>query len=312
MSVTIEHRLHPHVLDPVQLVLDSVASPLTKVAYGKALEDFTDWWTAQGRPTLTKAVVTQHVQVLRDRGLAPSTINVRLAALRKLVREAADNGLLDHDVAQAIARVPGARRQGRRSGLWLTRAQAQALLLAPDTDTLTGQRDRALLALLIGCGLRRSEAVNLEFGHVQQREGRWVILDLVGKHGRVRTVPMPAWCKVAVNAWTGAAGLTTGRVLRATTPRGDHLTRRASLSPEAVTVVVARHGAAIGYPELAPHDLRRTFAKLAHTGGAALDQIQLTLGHASLVTTELYLGVDQRLDTAPCDVLGLSLKNPGT
>jgi site-specific recombinase XerD len=295
--------------DPVQLVLDSVASPLTKVAYGKSLRDFIDWWTAQGRPPLTKAVVTQHVQALRDRGLASSSINVRLAALRKLVREAADNGLLEHDVAHGIARVPGARRQGRRSGLWLTRAEAQAILLAPDTTTLTGLRDRALLALLIGCGLRRSEAVGLEFSHVQQREGRWVILDLLGKHGRVRTVPMPAWCKAALDDWSNAAVINAGRVLRATTPRGGHLARRPSLSPEAVTVVVARHGEAIGHPALAPHDLRRTFAKLAHTGGAALDQIQLTLGHASLVTTELYLGVDQRLDTAPCDVLGLSLRH---
>jgi integrase len=71
---------------------------------------------------------------------------------------------------------------------------------------------------------------------------------------------------------------------------------------------VIRYGAEIGSDRLAPHDLRRTFAKLAHTGHAALEQIQLSLGHASIQTTERYLGVSQDLVDAPCDRLGIRLK----
>jgi integrase len=81
-----------------------------------------------------------------------------------------------------------------------------------------------------------------------------------------------------------------------------------SITPQAVRDVVKEYGTQIGMPELAAHDLRRTFAKLAHKGGAGLDQIQLSLGHKSIKTTERYLGVSQNLTDAPCDHLGLALE----
>jgi integrase len=99
-------------------------------------------------------------------------------------------------------------------GNWLTARQAQTLLNAPDATTTKGLRDRAILAVLLGCGLRRSEVAALATGHVQQRDGRWCIVDLRGKHGRVRTVPMPTWVKVATDAWTSAAGIAEGYVFR--------------------------------------------------------------------------------------------------
>ncbi|TDE84734.1 tyrosine-type recombinase/integrase [Deinococcus sp. S9] len=315
--MTLAPQTSPTPLDPIQLVLDSVTSPLTKVAYRKALSDFFTWWAEQGRPPLTKAVVQRYVAVLIEGGFSSSSVNVRLSAIRKLVREAADNGQLAPFEAESIARVKGIKKQGRRTGTWLSKAQAQELLLAPDVATLRGLRDRALLAVLLGCGLRRSELVGLTFDHLQQREGRWVVLDLLGKHGRVRTVPMPAWCKAAIDAWTVAAGLSSGHVFRPTSPRGSRVLARQQLSHEAVALIVRKYGQQIGRADLtpeglhlAPHDLRRTFAKLAHKGGAPIDQIQLSLGHASIQTTEDYLGVDQNLDSAPCDVLGLSLKGP--
>lgn len=313
--MTLVPQTTPSPLDPVQLVLDSVTSPLTKVAYKKALDDFLGWWGEQGRPPLSKAVVQRYVSVLVDEGRSPASVNQRLSAIRKLVREAADNGMLGTFEAESIARVKGIKKQGRRTGAWLSRAQAQDLLLAPDTTTLRGLRDRALLAVLLGCGLRRSELVDLTFGHLQQREGRWVVLDLTGKHGRTRTVPMPAWCKAAIDAWTATAGLSSGCVFRPTSSRGDKVLARGRLSHEAVALIVRRYGQQIGRADLtpeglslAPHDLRRTFAKLAHKGGSPIDQIQLSLGHASIQTTDIYLGVDQNLESAPCDVLGLSLK----
>lgn len=290
----------------VGLVLDGLTSDHSRRAYGRALTDFLTWHQAQGRPMLSKATVQAYKVQLQREGLAPSTINLRLSAVRKLAQEAADNGLMDPVLAQGIARVKGVKTAGVRTGNWLTREQAQALLNAPDTATLKGLRDRAILAVLIGCGLRRSEAAALTVEHVQQREGRWVIVDLVGKGNRVRTVPMPSWSKAALDEWLEAAGITSGRVFRRI-HRGGYVNGD-RMTDQAIADVVRVYGRAIGADHLAAHDLRRTFAKLAHKGGAGLDQIQLSLGHASIRTTERYLGVEQDLTDAPCDHLGLRLE----
>jgi integrase len=139
---------------------------------------------------------------------------VQLSAIRKLAAEAADNRLLDADLAAGIAKVRGVKNEGVRAGNWLTREQARELLLAPDTSTLKGKRDRAILAVLLGCGLRRSEVVRLEVDQVEQREKCWVIVDFRGKGGRKRTVPVPAWVKNAIDVWRAAAQVTQGRIFR--------------------------------------------------------------------------------------------------
>ncbi|OQY17289.1 MAG: hypothetical protein B6I35_14740 [Anaerolineaceae bacterium 4572_32.2] len=159
--------------------------------------------------------------------------------------------------------------------------------------------------MLLGCGLRRSEAATLTLDHAAQREGRWVIVDLVGKGNRTRTVPMPSWAKAALNAWTEAAGIKDRRVFRRI-HKGGYVNGD-SMTSQAIRDVVVHYAERCGFGELAAHDLRRTFAKLAHKGGAGLDQIQLSLGHASIKTTERYLSVKQDLADAPCDVLGLRL-----
>ena len=206
--------------------------------------------------------------------------------------------------AAGILSVPGARRSGVRTGNWLTLPQAQQLLATPDPATLKGLRDRVPLGLLVGCGLRRGELAGLLFADVAQREGRWTIVDLVGKHGRVRTVPMPFWAKAALDRWAGAAGIDSGPVLWKVSKGG-----RVWSGPIAAQVVfeaVVGYGAQAGLGKITPHDLRRTFAKLANQGRAPLEQIQISLGHASIQTTERYLGLRQNLHDAPCDRLGIS------
>jgi len=291
------------------LALDSVTSPHSRRAYASALDHFMGWCRAVPRGPLSKAVVNAYKAHLEAAGLSASTINSRLCALRKLVLEAADNGLLPPDLAASIARVRGVGRRGVRLGNWLDRRQAERLIQAPNTATLRGQRDRALFAVLIGCGLRRSEAVGLTFAHIQQREQRWVIVDLSGKHGRVRSVPMPSWAKAAIDRWSTAAGIYSGRVFRPI-HRGGRLTHE-SLTDKTIWCTLRKYTPALGFTNLAPHDLRRSFAKLAHQGQAPIEQIQISLGHASIQTTERYLGVKQDLGDAPCDHLGLKL-NPMT
>ena len=200
----------------------------------------------------------------------------------------------------------GAKQAGVRTGQWLTREQAERLISIPNPATLRGLRDRAALAVLIGCGLRRREVTTLSVEHIQQRDARWVIVDLIGKGGRVRTVPMPSWTKQALDAWMAEAGIDSGLVFRSTGRGGRTIGK--SMTARSIFQIVNAAGARIGVPNLAPHNLRRPFAKLAHKGKAALEQIQLSLGHASVTTTERYLGVRQDLTDAPCDHLGLTIE----
>jgi len=180
------------------LVLDSVSSPITKRVYNLGLDEFFAWYELEPRPGFTKATVSAWRVALEARGLGSVSINVRITAVRKLAVEAADNGLLAPELAAGITRVKGAKSKGVRVGNWLSVQQAQKLLNTPDITTKKGLRDRAMLAVLLGCGLRRSEVAALTLKHIQQRDNRWCIVDLVGKHGRVRTIPMPTWVKVAI------------------------------------------------------------------------------------------------------------------
>lgn len=268
--------------------------------YGRALTDFLTWYASAGQQGLTKATVNAHVAYLKAQGTPASSINQRLAAIRKLAKEAADNGLIDESTAQAIGRVENTKIQGKKLGNWLSQAQASQMLNAPDVGTLKGLRDRAILSVMLGCGLRREEVVRLTVDHFQQRDARWVILDLQGKHNRTRTVPIAAWIKANCDQWCIGAGISTGVLFRPIR-RGGHL-QAGAMTPQSVWDVVATYAPV---PNLAPHDLRRTFAKLADKAGAPLVQIQKTLGHASIQTTENYIGADQDLTNAPSDYIKL-------
>ncbi len=302
-SALVRSRLTAAEAQAIAMVLDSLPSEHSRRAYERALVDFFRWHARVGRPQLNKALVQRYAAELRDTGLSSSSVNQRLSAIRKLAAEAADNGALDPQIAGGIRAVKGARQEGRRTGNWLTREQAQSWLSAPDTRTLKGLRDRALLAVLIGCGLRRTEAVDLAFEHVQQRDGRWVLVDIIGKRDRVRSVPMPNWTKAAIDVWGKAAGVAEGLIFRAVN-KGDRVVGE-RVTPQAIYNIIVGYAEELKNKGVAPHDLRRTFAKLAHKGGAAIDQIQLSLGHESIQTTEYYLGVEQDLTDAPCDHLGL-------
>jgi site-specific recombinase XerD len=286
------------------LVIDGLNSPQSKAMYSKAIDDFLIW--RDGKGPLTKAQVNAYkVYLLTVMEYAPSTVNLRLSAIRKLATEAADNGVMDLHLAEGVRRVKGVTTHGVRTGNWLTLQQAQKLIQTPDITTLKGLRDRAILAVMVGGGLRRSEVANLTFDHVKMRQARWVIIDLIGKGRRVRTVPIPAWTKATIDDWATAAIIDEGKVFRSIN-KGDNISGP-DLTPQAVADVVKDYAEQCGFDDLAAHDLRRTYAKLARQGGADLQQIQLSLGHASVKTTERYLNESQNLTSAPCDVIVLRL-----
>ena len=160
-----------------------------------------------------------------------------------------------------------------------------------------------MLSLLIGTGLRRAELLGLTMSSIQLREEHWVIADLVGKGGHIRTVPIPLWVKAAVDSWAESAQITSGRLFRAINKAGriwgDGMT------PKVLWEVVKNAAASAGIEKLAPHDLRRTCTRLCHLAGGELDQIQFLLGHVSIQTTERYLGCKQKLRIAVNDNIGL-------
>jgi site-specific recombinase XerD len=141
----------------------------------------------------------------------------------------------------------------------VTPEQGRRLLDHPEPSTPRQLRDHVMLAMLIGCGLRRGELLALRLESIQRREEHWVIADLVGKGGHVRTVPIPQWVKSTVDAWTTAAGITEGRVFRAINKAGRIWGD--GMSPKVLWDVIRAAAAHAGIEKLAPHDLRRTCAR---------------------------------------------------
>jgi integrase/recombinase XerD len=281
-------------------VLATLTAEKTKQAYQTALTDFLAWCTEQGEP-LSKPLVETWRAALLARGLSVSSVNQRLSAVRLFFRQAAERGALSSEEATRLASVANVKQAGQRLGKWLTEGEAGKLLAVPDAHTRLGIRDRAILALLVACGLRRDELARLEVRHLQLREERWVLLDLQGKGRRVRTVPVPLWVKRLLDRWLDETGITEGPLFR-TLRKGGRLDPEGKPVSEDLIYTLVRHsGAAIGHPELTPHDLRRTCAKLCRKAGGDLEQIQLLLGHASIQTTERYLGTKQDLVQAVND-----------
>jgi site-specific recombinase XerD len=174
-------------------VIGSLRSPESQRGYRHAIDELIDWYCSEPRLSFNRTVVLRYRIHLESRHFAARTINVRLAAVRRLACEAAEAGLLSPELAAGIRRVKGVKKLGIRLGNWLSMNEARALWQCPDPQTLKGKRDRAIIAVLLGCGLRWRELADLSFDHLQRRDDRWAIVDLVGKGGHVRTIPIPRW-----------------------------------------------------------------------------------------------------------------------
>jgi site-specific recombinase XerD len=288
----------------VRVVINSLPSPRSKRVYRMAIDHFLRYLQVQENPMLDKLFLQTYIAACADEGIGQGSINLRLAAIRKLSREAEELGIWPATVASAFALVKNIPQRGQRTGNWLSLEQSQQLINAPDIQTVYGLRNRALLAVLLGCGLRRMELTGLTIPQLQQREGRWVITNLLGKRNKTRTVTVPDWVKKSIDAYLIASGIKNGNLFCALS-RGGHL-RSVNLSSETVRDVVRIYSRECGFP-ITPHDLRRTYAKLSLKNGAKIEQIQLNLGHESLATTQVYLGTELDLQHGPGDYLQITL-----
>jgi integrase/recombinase XerD len=253
------------------------ASPRTLRAYASDLADYADWLAARGASiaSASRAQVRAYAADLAERGLAPSTRARRLSAVRGLHRRLADGA-----VADPAAEIPGPRRPRRLPAVPAARDTARLLDVAWVDDPL-GLRDRALLELLYGAGLRAAEACTLDVADVDGRAVR-----VTGKGGRTRIVPIGGPAVDAVAAW-----LARGRpeLAAADSPSALLLSHRGRrLEPSGVRRALDRRLRAVGLEHHGPHALRHAYATHMLERGGDLRAIQELLGHASLATTEVY------------------------
>lgn len=286
----------------LDLVLNAPLSASTRDRYRRKLLVFLRWWEITGRRPFSRQLVQEHMSAMQAEKLPNWDVAHALIAIKNLTREAAYAGLIDAITLQGILDIKSPPISHARVKNWLTSEEVVRLMSLADRSTLAGKRDTVALGFLLYCGLRRHEAVGVEFRHIQVVEGRPCIVRLMGKGSKHRDIPMPVWLFEAIQDWVDAAGIDGGRILRPLTPNGRALMPSGEINVNGLWRVVKRYAVKLGKPTLAPHDLRRTYAKLARKGGAELDQIQQTCGHASLTTTQEYIGTLD-YDHAPCDAL---------
>lgn len=282
-----------------RVVTDAATSDNTRRAYGRIMQNFIKWWAAHDRPPFNRSAVQQYMQTAAA-DYAPSTRALHLSTLKKMATEAAARGWISEQDRHSIMFLRTPRRLGKPIGRWLTQEQVAQMFALPDPTTPTGARDLAMLALLFGAALRREEAVSVRVDQVQRRQGRWCLVDVVGKGGRVRTVPVTDEMYAHIERWLEVSQVRTGPILRRIS---THRTvSKRPLKPSGPYFVVRQYARQMGI-ELSPHDMRRTFAALAYLNGCPIDVISESLGHSSPQTTKVYIGAVVHIEKgkAACD-----------
>ena len=264
-------------------------SPLTCDAYRRDLEQFGEWLGRGGTTDLAgidRRALRRYVSFLSERRYARRSIARKASAIRSLLRWAVKHDLIDHDPSNDLA-VP---KLDRPLPKVLKRADAGRLCEAPPEDTPAGLRDRAILELLYGSGLRVAELCSLDVGHVDLAEGR---LRVTGKGRKERQIPIGDPARRAIQAYLSGARSS----LIAKHPDGPDRfalflnSRGNRLGARGVRELMTRYGAAEGLTATSPHALRHSFATHLLDGGADLRTVQELLGHENLATTQIYTHV---------------------
>ncbi|MGH7947861.1 MAG: tyrosine recombinase [Candidatus Binataceae bacterium] len=262
-------------------------------AYSRDLRDFHEFCLARevAPKALDGAVLTAYLQDLGERGLAVSSQRRQLSSLRGLTRDLVERGIIPRDPAPAVKLRPHRRRLPRT----LSGADIKALFAAIDATELRGMRDRAMLELAYGCGLRVSELVKLERQQVNL-DARVVVV--MGKGGKERMVPMGRQAAEAIRQYLAAreraereARSGANGVRRRVRPSQSVFVTRLGRAMTRQGFFKALKGWAAGDPRLSwvtPHTLRHCFATHLLEGGADLRAVQEMLGHSNIATTQIY------------------------
>lgn len=276
--------------------------------YKKAINDFFVWAGVDQRFDYARLVEYRTYLLTRFKG---SSANLHISALRKFAETCWLAKGISHEDYVRISKVRGVKSAGHEIGASVTLEQAQALLDAPlkrEQSNAKKLRDRALIAVLLGCGVRREEAKSLTVGHFDTFKGTPCLKNIRGKGNRVRTVPMGTWCAVVVRQWLDTRGNLTKDAFLFPATNGENV-MEGSISTTSIYEIVSLYRKQVGIDEkITPHALRRTFARLSEAGGVNLRQLQTVLGHVDLRTTELYLAKDIDFVNSPGQCFALQVE----
>lgn len=238
-----------------------------------------------GWGSLRRHHVMAITELLRDTGRATATINTYLSALKGVAKEAWMLKLMDVESFQHIRAIRNLRGSRLPRGRALPPEEIRKLFMACDVDgSSISLRDAAILAVILGCGLRRSEAVGLDLSDVVTNERA---LRVLGKGNKERMAYMPAGTWQRLQSWIDQVrgekeGPLFTRIRRFDTLTNDRLTDQAVYH-----ILQVRQNQA-GIAKCAPHDLRRTFATAMLDNGEDLITVKDAMGHASVATTQQY------------------------
>lgn len=236
-----------------------------------------------------------YLKSLSDKGYKPSTVNAKRAQLRRFMEWGATVGWIDQQTLVEIKQIKAPKALGGKHGNWITFEQMQQMLNDIDVSTVTGRRDKALLAMLFGTGIRRSEVVKLTWGHLQRIGNSWAIVNLDRKHHRTQAlIAVPEFVMKAIEQYS-PRGADNQRVFVSYTRWGQ---TREKLTGETIRKVVQHYGKELGVGTFNPHDARRSFARAAKKNGLPLSQLSMTLGHSSVGITEKYVNELYELEQA--------------
>lgn len=279
-----------------QHMMNLLLSPLTKASYRSAVEAFLSWvyTTRPGSPVEAVASYRNH---MLDLGLAPATCNRILSAVRRWFDAAAHLGVLTDAELASIKNVENVKQQGKKVGTWLSAEEAQTILRSLPTTTLENLRDRAVMAVFLGVGLRIDEVTHLKWENIDQLDGVWVFRNIQRKHHRIQTIRIPEWVVDVLNQYGDALPVKDEFVFVSCSKANSGC----SLTNRAVYNIVKR------YTDVAPHQLRKTWSALAYKGGASIREIQQQLGHQSAKTTEIYLEDIKAVQNNAVNMTGLKL-----
>lgn len=269
------------------LSVERGSSPNTVAAYGRDLARYIDWLAGERitrADDVTRADIERHMAALGEVGLAPASLERAASAIKGLHRFMVAEGMCDE---LPTADFPLPKKPSRLPDV-LSREQAAALLDQPFAKTPAGLRDRAILEVLYGCGLRASELVGLDRRCVLLADE---VLRVFGKGSKERLVPI-----LGTAADSLADYLDHGRdglVGRTPTPAVFLNVHGGRLSRQSVHAICEKYGRLVGISGLHPHTLRHSFATHLLEGGCDLRAVQELLGHSDISTTQIYTHVDR-------------------
>lgn len=256
------------------------------LADSKALTAYAQTVSKSSKAFLKSAIKlwTSQIALQTKAGSTPETVNAVTATLHRL------------DALNEAIQVKASK--GQKAHVWLTQAEVKKLVAQCD-DTLIGKRDRIVLSVLLGAGLRREELAKLRFSDIKQQGERYV-LGVTGKGSKNRTVPISDKLASLLTEWQQNA---PGRFVARSV--GNNRQIGNNLSSVQIFRIVRQYGQRIDKPELATHDLRRTYAQLGYEAGVPITQISKLLGHSSVTITQRYLNLDLDLETTISDFIPL-------